>query len=101
MFRIKINKLEKEANDVNDELKKKKKLLNTVKDKRKEWRKKSQRLKQITGIVNDDFLQDDYNKRKNQIDQLKDEIKQLKNQHEQLTANIEKANRYQLQIQQH
>ena len=92
---VQSKNLEEEYKKVNEEWKTMKKALNNAKDAREGMRKMSQRLKQLTGIVNDNFLKEDYEKRKEEIAQLKQEIERLKEEHMRLGANIQKANRYQ------
>ena len=90
--RIKDN--EREA--IDKELKDEKNNLSLLKEKREDWRKKNQRLRQLTGIVNNDYLKEDFEARKKEIIELTDAIEQLEKQHHMLNAIIEEANRIQL-----
>jgi DNA repair exonuclease SbcCD ATPase subunit len=87
---------ELERDKIEQDLKKEKNDLSSLKEKREDWRKKNQRLKQETGIVNDKFLKEDFDMRKDEISLLTKDIEQLKKHHEQLTQIIEKANMIEL-----
>ena len=62
--------------------------LNFEKDEREKFRKQSQKLKQQTGIENDDSLKNDYNNRKIEIEEIMKEITLLKEHHLKLITNL-------------
>lgn len=85
----KNTKLDKEHKEIKEKLnKEKKEKLNKVKEEREKFRKQSQRLKQQTGIENDDSLKADYMNRKIEIEELQKKLKLLKDHHQKLNTSI-------------
>ena len=67
-----------------------------MKKEREQLQKDNQKLRQITGIVNNQSLKSDFDKREEEIRSLSERIIGLEEYHSRLTKTIERANQVQM-----
>lgn len=84
----KNTKLDAEHKNIKQKLNSIKEKLNKEKETRESFRKQSQKLRQQTGIENDDSLKADYNNRKIEIEEIMKEIELLKDHHQKLITSL-------------